>query len=305
MQRTLADKNTSDALSVKATAFVARAIASDGRYADGVIDGMEARKLGRFVTKDAILTGEADPLVSGLVAAFLAHTDRQSILGQIPGAMRLPLTAIARTTIGTLEAEETDEGATKAVAYLSFNSINPPLRKVQAGVVVSEDFFRATDRATVDGLRDLLTAATAEKTDAALVEVLTAGGAAGASTPAELVGLLSDGAPREPVLIGSLSDLLSLPDATLNAFDRLGIRLLPTPAAAGKLIALDGPGLLVSDAGVEVATATHATLDLPGSPEGSTVSLWQANLACLRAERFLRLAVRAGAAAWIAVGSPS
>ena len=303
--QTLADRNTSDATSAKATAIVARAIAADGRYASSLADGMAERGLARFVTKDFIDTGDVDPMVSGQVAAFLAHVDRQSILGRVRGATRLPLAAVARTIVGTLDAVETAEGATKVVAHLSFNLAQPELRKAQAGIVVSEEVVRSTDRGSLDGLRDLLVSATAAKTDELLVEVLTAGAAAPATTVAELIGALSDGAPSEPYLIGSYRDLLDLSVDELTALDRLNITLLATPAAAGKFVALDGRGLLLSDLGAEVATARHATIDLPGSPEGSTLNLWMQNLSALRAERWLRLAVRAGAAQWMSTGSPS
>jgi hypothetical protein len=101
-------------------------------------------------------------------------------------------------------------------------------------------------------------------------------------------------------LIGGLDVLLPLA-AQLDGLRSLGIGIVSTPAAAGKLIALDAAGLLVSDDGGSISVAQHADVlldDGQGSPSTTVVSLWHKNLAALRSERFFKFAVRADAAAW-------
>ena len=94
---------------------------------------------------------------------------------------------------------------------------------------------------------------------------------------------------------------------TLADLRALGVGILATPAAAGLLIVVDASGVLVGDGGATVATARHASMTLDdgsGGTPGPTVNLWQANLACLRAERWFQIALRPDAVAWATVGTP-
>jgi hypothetical protein len=168
----------------------------------------------------------------------------------------------------------------------------------------SVEAARVLDLPTQDGVRQVLVAACARATDRALLDVLTAGAPAGSATPAVLLAAISGGQPSAPFLIGGYDALLRLAPGTLRDLGDLGIQILASPAAAGQLVALDASGLLISDDGVEVRTARHGSLlmDDGGSPEGTTVlNMWQSNFECVRAERYLRFALRDGAAAWATV----
>jgi hypothetical protein len=110
------------------------------------------------------------------------------------------------------------------------------------------------------------------------------------------------GNPRRPTLIGGYDSLIPLAP-TLRDIRELGVNILVTPAATGLLIAVDGAGLLISEGDIEVTTARHATVSLAGSPSVPNLNLWQSNLIALRAEQFVRFAVRDGATAYASTGS--
>lgn len=297
----------------RANALLSWAVAGDGRLSAERVGTMTRRGHERYLpsrTKDAvdvISTSDTNVALLPLGAAFLGLVDRESVLGRLAGATRIPLTAAARLQVAELVAATVAEGAVKPVSHLGFEAAGEPT-KVAAQVVISAEALRAIDPATQDGIRQVLVSACAAATDVALVTVLTSGTSAGSASLSDLFALVSGGAPRTPIVIAGLDVVLAWTPGTVRDLQALGVTILTTPAAAGVVIALDGAGLLISDGGVDVATARHAELlmDDGGSPAGTTtLSLWQRNLACLRAERFLRLTVRSGAVAWASTGSPA
>jgi hypothetical protein len=137
--------------------------------------------------------------------------------------------------------------------------------------------------------------------DRHLVSLLTAGPPASSAAIGDLFAAMSGGAPSAPALIGSLDTLLGLAPGTMRDLEAMNVAIVPTSAAAGTLIAVDGAGLLIADGGIELATAQHASItmdDGQAPPSTTLVNLWQQNLTAVRAERFLRIAVRSNASAW-------
>ena len=134
-----------------------------------------------------------------------------------------------------------------------------------------------------------------------MLTALATGTLVGTVTPAALLAAISNGAPRRPFLIGGYDTLLALDAGTVRDLAALNLGVLPSGAAAGQLFAVDAAGVLVEDGGIIVQTARDATMTI----NGTATNLWAANLACVRAERLLRISVRAGAAAYTAAGSPA
>jgi hypothetical protein len=293
----------------KATARIAWAVASDSFLSDDPVQAFRGRGFGRYLpTKAAIdpISGSDTGIgLQPLDTAFVGLVDRESVIGRLEGAVRLPLTAAARLQLGTLSAAVVGELDPKPIARLDFATPAAPT-KVVALVVASAEAVRSVDAATQDGLRSVLVSAVAEGTDALLVSIITGATAPlGTATPTALLAAISNGSPRTPVLIGGLDMVLALPAGTIQDLAAIGVPVLTTGAAQGVLAAIDAAGLLISDGGVEVAVARHATLELDDAPSGGTLtSLWQNNLIGLRAERLVRLTLRSGASAWSSVGTP-
>ena len=271
---------------------------------------MKERGYSRF-TKDVdpVLSSDTGVTVPALDAGFIGQESRQSVLGKLLGlgAQSFTLGRAMRLQVGRLTAATVEEGATKPVGRIDFELAGAPT-KVAAAIVVSQEAVQSFGAATSDGITNALISASAAAVDVALVQVLTAGSPVGSASVADVFAACADGAPSRPVLISSLGTMLALPTGTIRDLQAMGVAVVTTPAAQGWLIGLDASGLAISDAGVSVQTAMHADIlmDDGGSPPSSTVvSLWQLNLACLRAERFIRLALRQGACAFASTGSPA
>ncbi len=297
---------------MRATGLLAWAVANDSRISDATdrLGAFRQRGGSRFIKSsvDPMLTTDTAVSLGPLQAAFVGLVDAESVLGRLDGAVRIPLGAAARLQVGTITAAAVAELASKPVMALAFTTAGPG-SKVEASIVISSEALRALDAGTQSGITQVLVSACAAAVDRALVAVLTAGSPAGSATPGALLAAVSGGQPRRPYLLGGFDTLLGLDAGTLRDLRELGVGILPTAAASGLLIALDASGLLVSDGPVLVETARHADVlldDGTGSPAGtSVVSLWQQNLVSVRCERWLRLALRDGAAAYSSTGSPA
>lgn len=86
------------------------------------------------------------------------------------------------------------------------------------------------------------------------------------------------------------------------AFTVIGVRVVISSAAGGKLIALDADGLLVTEGGIEIQRGTPdlQMSDSPDSPPTATTvltSTWQRDLTALKVERWISWTARAGSVA--------
>lgn len=298
----------------RATAAIAWAISSDAYWSAEAVTTFKQKGWARYaddlegIRRKAgvsVMASTDDGVAEApLNSAFWSLVERQSILGALEGALRVPLNVATRVQVGTVTATAVAEGGLKPVARMTFDVNTTDPTKVVGEVVVSDEFLRTTNTVAQRAVSRQLVSATAVATDAELVSTLTADAATGTDVSA-LFAAVSDGAPANPILIGGLDTLLDLADQ-LAGFRSLGIVIVPSAAAAGKLIALDGSGLLIGGGDdATIATARHATIlmDDGGSPPGTTtLSLFQRNVSAIRAERSFKFAVRDGAVAW---GAPS
>ena len=113
---------------------------------------------------------------------------------------------------------------------------------------------------------------------------------------------ISGGAPTRPVLVVSLQSALRL--TALRDLESLGVKVLISPAAGNRLIAIDADGIAVTDGGVEIVRGQpdlHMN-DAPDNPSTSATvmtSLWQRNLTAVRVERYVSWIKRADAVAYL------
>jgi len=302
----LSDLTMLKEMTARASALVALAIARDSHLTDDAVALVHAKGFSRYVKADDILASDDDAVaLIPLASAFVALVDHESVLGKLAGAHHIPLAGLGRLQVGTVTTETAAEGAEKSIAQIGFTVGGWP-KKVVAQIVVSDEAARALGAAVQAGLMQVLVSACAEATDGELITTLMAGGATTATTPGDLFAAVSNGSPRRPFLLGGFGALGALAPGVIRDLQALGVVVIPVAAASGSLIALDAAGLLVADDGARVSTARHATMDIDfGLRTPVTTNLWSNNLVCLRAERYLKLALRSGAAAWMSTGTPS
>ena len=160
------------------------------------------------------------------------------------------------------------------------------------------------------GVSELLVQATGAKVDAQFVAALVAaaGSAEATADPGDLLDAITNGNPRWPAILATWSDILAFAPGVLRDLQSLGIAVIGTPAAVGKVIAVDQASLMIAADEGRVQPAHHANVlmdDGSGSPASTTVvNLWQKNLVALRSERMMKFAVPSGAVAYGEIGSP-
>jgi hypothetical protein len=254
--------------------------------------------------------------------ALLAAIDRQWTLPLI-GAIKVPrVNAVGATQTTAAAAYWVGQTAPKPLSMISFTSWSLPPQKCVADVAVSAELLKV---ATVDALMLIERAcvtAVATELDAALLDPANAGiaGVKPAAltfgltpiTPtgdfsnnvAQVLAAISGGMPSRPVLITGLQSALRL-TAPQN-LGALGVRLVVTPAAGARLIAVDANGVAFVDDGGDVRIG-EPSLQMSSSPDSPTTgasvltSAWQSNLKIIRAERWTNWTARPGAVAYLNV----
>jgi hypothetical protein len=283
---------------LRADAMIALAIAKDTRLSTDTLDTFN-RRTGHRYTKAAadILQSTDDNVANMFGSAFLAAVERESLAGQIVGAARASLGTASRIQTAAIVGTVVGEGAVKPISELAFSVERDP-KKVSAVVVASTEALRSFSEADQAALRRVLVSAVAVSSDDVLIDVLTAGSPHGSALPGALLAQL--GNVRRPVLVGSYLELVPLA-ATLTALRELGIQILASPSAAGKLVAFDASALLIASdpIRVDVARDANITLTTTGSPaDDDVVNLFARNLRALRAEQFVQFAIHPSAVAW-------
>lgn len=247
------------------------------------------------------------PLASAFVAAVVGSPT--SLEGKLDGSVRVGLNDWARFQLGTVTARKVDEGGVKPIGKITFRLSNAPPEKIVGEIIVSAEALRELDEQTQAAIRQSLVEALAGATNTELVDLFTSGASTRNNDPAALLSAISGGAPRRPYLIAGFDGLLALPAGRLRDLRDLGVTIIPCAEATGYVIAIDAAGLLIAggdDARVEIARHAQVTMDDGTNPPSSgVVDLWGRNLAAVRAERFLRFDVAAGAVAYASTGSPS
>ena len=252
--------------------------------------------------------------------AFLALVDRQSIVGQVAGAIRVaPATGIGRMLTRPTGGWR-GEGAPKPVRRLH-------VRRHAARAAQSRGDGRGVSRIRQtprprrdDGIQAALVSALAALTDAALLTpgntgtpgvkpasilaglsaTVTSSSAAAAASAA--LGAISDGAPMRPALVVSFTNAAKSA-SLIRDLRELGVQVLISPAAGANVVAIDAARLVIAAGDATVSQSTEAVMDLDTAPAGSTpgVSLFSHNLIGFKGERIINWLAGSGAAAYSTV----
>jgi len=272
--------------------------------------------------------------------SFLELLRPATILGQIQQSMTpVPFnTKVPRQTAGAT-AGWIGEGAPKPVSKLSFDQVSLTPCKVAVIVVYSEELLRVS-RPNVETVAQAdLVQACATAIDAALIDSAAAVAgvrpaglangvtpiAAGGSTAAQIDAALKQALAAmlaQNIPIQGVSVLMNPVDAiglgmirttsgdlvypTVSAGTLYGMSIVRSASiAAGTLMVIAAPQILVADAGVLVDSSREASLQLdsaPANPPTPLVSLWQQDLAALRVERIINWMKRTSACFQVITG---
>ncbi len=282
--------------------------------------------VGRLVQKAVVPAGSttdgtwAGPLAGASFGPILAAVDRQSVLGQL-NAQRVPASrsvGAAQTVGGT--AYWVGQAQAKPLTALGFAAFSLPVRKLAADVAVSIELIRTAsvsilrmlERACVTAVSTELDSALLDPANAGIVDIKPASLTNGlvAVVPAgdfdnqlgQVLAGISGGAPTRPTLILSLQSALRL--TALRDLAAMGVKVIVTPAAGNRLIAIDADGVAVSDDGGELRIGEPSLVmdDAPPTPDVAAtvhVSAFQRNLKVIRCERWTNWSRRGDAVAYL------
>lgn len=255
-----------------------------------------------------------------MVAAFIGAVDRRSVLGQL-GAVKVPGTnAVGAVQTGSPTAYWVGEQVAKPLSALAFAAMSLTPRKVVADVPVADELLKFAsadalwliERSSVSAVASALDTARLDPTNAGTANVKPASLTNGlvAITPAgdfqnnagQALAGISGGAPTRPVLIVSLQTALRL--TALRDLEAIGVRVLVSPAAGNRLIAVDADGIAYVDDGgaMQIGQPDIQMDDSPTTPSVAAtvmVSTWQRNIKVIRGERWTNWAKRADAVAYL------
>lgn len=265
----------------------------------------------------AVMAGEFGD--NPAASEFMGLVRERTIYGRLAGLRHIPFD---RRVIGIATGATgywTGEAKPKALSKPVLAGTTLDRTKVTALIVVTEESLKATGRVGEATLQEDLVRAVAEVWDEAFIDATNAGEAGvrpasitnGATTvpgtgdpAADIEALIAafggDFAAAyfvmHPTMATHLAKMrsgsaFSFPDTGPRGGSILGIPVITSRAAAmGQIALVDPTGIVVSDQGMELKTAEHASLFMSDDPENDAepvlVSLWQNNLVALMAEVF-------------------
>jgi len=283
-----------------------------------------------FASKAAVAAGSttdatwAGPLASsGADArAFLELAERMAILPRL-GAVRIEGAVTGAVQVSNATADWVGENSPKPIRSMSFSAISLTPRTLTANIVVSDELAKMGSPGTLPLLQRALSVSLVSALDSAVLD--PGSGAIAGVRPASLTnGLtgitpvgdfqnqvgqalagISGGAASRPVIIvgaqtaARLTGLRDLADA--------GIRVLVSPAAANRIIAIDADGVLYTDDGIELRRGTPdlimdsdpAAVVQANAAAAVHTSLWQANMTAIKALRHVNWTKRSDAVSYL------
>ena len=291
----------------------------------------DIRKSVALQTKAAIGAGSttdsawAKPLVGvpELTAAYLTEIRPREVLGQLSGAIRVPVNVPVPifTTQPVPASVWVGQGLPKAVTKFPLMVVTLAPNKVGLVVVVTKELLQFGIPETAGALRAQLSAQLVRGVNQTFLDptivavpdvrpgsitsqgtlVATANNAV-TDANAVLAALLAARPEAMPTLImspGAVKDLHGTgqhQELTYEGGTALGARVIVTGAAGKTITAVDPSAILISDRGLEIDLSDQATIELndaPVAPTAATVvrSLFGENLVGFRGERLVTWAV--------------
>lgn len=282
--------------------------------------------------------------VDAFASAFMDLVRPRTILGRLSGVVRAPFDVRIPEQTGGVTPGWTGEGKPILVASGEFNIIQQKRSKIAGIVVLTDELVRSSDPSAESIMQRDLGAGIIEFSDRQFVDPtkaevpdvspasitngapeITSSGTTAAAVEADFAAMvksLIDGgvALAYPYWILSPENALFLSRLRgaggERIFPEIGvlggtiweIPVIVSAGAAATVVLLDAAEVLLSDEGLEIDVAKHATLQMdsepddPSTSETNHVSLWQLNLVALRAVRLIRWRRRRNAGvAWMAV----
>jgi HK97 family phage major capsid protein len=330
--------------------YVACLAANNGRHVDTINDFAQRYPRSSyldFVRKANPLspnspdTGASHLTLPTLSSAFVEFLRPATVLGQMAGARRVPFNA--RVTKGTagVTALWVGVGEAKPVGEGAFETLELPLTKIAAIVVLTNELVRLSSDMAADRVAQDLAAAVGQAIDAtflsaaaAVATVSPAGilatatqrastGTTGAQIEADILPLLAGitvplknpywvMSPAATVKLATLRNkngALVFPDMALVNGRLFGIPVIVSAGATVIALVDAAYVLLAEEPGVSLSVAAEASIDMtqPTSPVTASVadySLFQRDAVAVRAERYISwVLAQSGAAAYISGAS--
>lgn len=277
-------------------------------------------------------TSDGGVLTTGTVQDnFFASYRPRAIVSRLPLALTVKdKTRVIDFTIGS-QAWRVGEGLPKPLSSASLSGFILTAGKTVGQVVVSQELLRGLVAGGEGALTADLAAAVGQAEDFSFLSptitgsitngepTLVSSGSTAALLDSDLKALFALVNPnaKAPVLItGPVEAMaisllrgsggaLSYPGVSVSGGQLAGLPLLTSAAAAGLIVLLDQSGVILTEAEVALSSSTEASMEMstsPSDPETATtieISLWQANLTCLRAEVWRNWHARSGSVAYI------
>jgi hypothetical protein len=226
----------------------------------------------------------------------------------LPFMVRVPFRTKLAVSTTAIVATETSEGLGKDVFELALVAESLEPRKVSATVVITEELARlGGDNANGLILRELRNA-TIAGTDSTALGALVAATTPTASSGdvlsdlATLLAAVPSGAgsrlffviePAQAKILAVLSGVsgVAFPQMTVNGGSIGGVTVLVSgQLAAGTGVLFDATAIAATSENVSLSASREAVVTMVTSP-ASTASLWQEDLAAVRAERWFGLSL--------------
>ena len=263
-------------------------------------------------TTDASWAGPLAPM-KPLTDEFLALLRPATILGKVPGFVRVPFNVSVASQTGGGTYQWVGQGAPKPVGKLAFATITLGVTKCAGIIVITEELARTSTPSAEEVIRRDMVAGIAAYLDQQFIDpaVAAVAGVAPANARTDVAAMANAMTALNISTAGAvlvLSETNAL--AFTNALNPLGQPLFPamsqqggtimgyqaiTSQVAGTTVALIQPNqvLYADDGGVTIDVSREASVQmdtaLDSPPLATTIltSLWQNNLVGLRAERFI------------------
>lgn len=288
--------------------------AQSARATERIVEGIKA-SVGAGTTSDG--TWAAPLNYQELSDAFLASLRNFGVFdAALVFAKDVPLnTQVVVVTTG-VTAASIGEGQTKVISKLALAATALSPRKAVAIIAASAELLRVGGGRAARLFQQELQRAVAVETDAKFLSVISSGvspvtGATGGGGPFAVtadmntaIGGLTLGSDSRVIVAMSPSDAKhaalqvsnngqrAFPQLTVNGGDYAGATIIPTDALSNQIVAFDATQIAAGSTGVELDASNQAAIQLDSAPDSPPTastpqtSLWQNNLAGLRATRY-------------------
>ena len=278
-------------------------------------------------SNDSALVGR--PVAFAFQDAMRPHSAVEQLA---PRVRKVPSGTRIMTFAGGTTAAEVSEGAPSPVSIGNITAAYLKDRKFQATTVVSAELVRLAAPGSDAAIAADLAAATAAVEDTAFVASMVAAAGANSLASSGSTAAAIDGDVRAMIgfliaakssLVGavvvlsttaatylatlrtSANDTLAYPGVSIGGGTLAGLPAVVSASTTNSILLLDTLGLVFTTGEFDLAVTSEASLQMDSAPDSPTtaatvmISLWQQNLAAVRATAWRNWFARSGAVAAI------